>query len=148
MRRLRVDPCHERSESRACSEERECLWGQVETPGTVGVSCDVWQHRWQLALTVRSAAARSRLLGRLMDPLCKGSKVYVTYSGLELQAMFGRHVKLSGVVGAGNSLMGCGWSAEVSLPDFLPARFGSDVSRLEFVTDAKFELIEDLGPCR
>jgi hypothetical protein len=71
----------------------------------------------------------------------------MTVLGEELQSMFGRHLTLSGVPGAGNNTRSCGWFAEQSPASFVPAKFVADVLRAEIVTDAKLELLDDLRPC-
>jgi hypothetical protein len=151
MRRRRVDGCYERPESESCEARRHCSWGMVDSPPTEG-DCDVWRRRWDIALTPRSPAARVRLLDTLKDgstpPRCKGSTVYFQADGMALQAMFGRNLVLRGVPGAGNSSKTCGWLGEVTPASFVPAEFSTDARRVELVTDAKFELVDDPGPCR
>jgi hypothetical protein len=148
MRRQRVDRCYERPESARCSEQRHCLWGMIELPPAG--PCDAAKHRYTVAVTARSPAARARLLQRLPSepPRCQGAKIYYELSGMELQAMFGRHLVLQGVAGAGNSMTSCGWFDELSPDDFVPSPFAPDATRVEIVTDAKFELHARLKACR
>jgi hypothetical protein len=150
MRRQRVDACLQGPESQTCREHRECFWGIVHAPAAEG-SCDPWHRRWELALTPRSKAARARLLKRLQEanesPRCRGSAIYVSVTGEELQLMFGRHLTLRAVPGAGNNTRSCGWFAEQSPASFVPAKFAPDVLSAQIATDAKLDLLDDWRPC-
>jgi hypothetical protein len=155
MRRQRVDRCFEEAESASCVPLQRCLWRLVVTQSLdAGGQCDALQHRWTVALTARSSAgARARLLDRAerasSEPLrCRGSDVYVRIDGASLHAMFGRHLTLQGAPGAGNSSTSCGWFAELTPNDFVPAEFSADARRAELITDAKLELVRGLHACR
>lgn len=148
MRRQRVDHCYERRESRRCGEQRECLWGMVELPAAGG--CDAAKHRFTVAVTARSPAARARLLQgvRSEPPRCQGSTIYYEFTGMELLAMFGRHLALQGVAGAGNSMQTCGWFDQLTPADFVPPPFFPDAKGVEIVADVKFELYSQLKACK
>jgi hypothetical protein len=147
MRRQRVDACYQLPESERCRDLRQCLWGIVELPAAG--RCDVAQHRWTVAVTARSWAARARLLKRVPaeSALCQGLTIYYESSGWELKAMFGRHLELRGVAGAGNSMESCGWFEELTPPDFVPAAFAPDATAVALVTDAKSALLAEPRPC-
>lgn len=148
MRRQRVDRCYERPESRRCGEQRHCLWGMVELPPAG--RCDAAKRRWTVAVTGRSPAARARLLRQVHaePPRCQGATIYYEFTGVELQAMFGRHLVLHGVAGAGNSMQSCGWFDELTPADFVPTPFSPDAKTVKIVTDAKFELHSRLQACQ
>jgi hypothetical protein len=147
-RRQRADRCYEQPESRRCGEQRQCLWGMVELPARG--SCDAATHRFTVAVTARSPAARTRLLQRVRSepPRCQGSKIYYELTGMELLAMFGQHLALQGVAGAGNSMETCGWFDHLTPPDFVPSPFSPDAKSVEVVADAKFELYSRLQVCK
>lgn len=123
-------------------------WGGAELPAAG--RCDAARHHWTVAVAYRSRAARARLLQKVpADPIgCEGSAVYYEFSGSELQAMFGRHLALYGVPGAGNSMESCGWFQERTPPDFVAALFASDAKSVDIVTDEKFALYSNLTPCK
>jgi hypothetical protein len=79
---------------------------------------------------------------------CRGSVIYVRIDGMSLHAMLGGHLTFQGVPGAGNSSASCGWFAELTPADFVPAEFSPDALRAEIVTDAKLELIADFHACK
>jgi hypothetical protein len=147
MRRQRADRCYELPESRHCVEQRHCLWGMVELPPAG--HCDAAKHRFTVAVTARSPAARARLLQRVWSepPRCQGATIYYELTGMELQAMFGRHLVLQGVAGAGNSMHSCGWFDEVTPAGFVPSAFAPDAKGVAIVADAKFELHAHLKAC-
>lgn len=107
-------------------------------------------YRFTVAVTARSSAARARLLQRVSSdpPRCQGPTIYYEFPGMDLQAMFGRHLVLHGVAGAGNSMKSCGWFGELTSADFIPSTFSPDAKRVELVTDAKFELYARLKACK
>ena len=155
MRRQRVDACYERPESASCLPRRGCLWGMARTPPPASSGeCDVWQREWMVALTPHpSAKARARLLEQVLQkasapPLCRASMIYARVPGLELQAMFGPHLALQGVPGAGNSSRICGWFAQLTPAKFVPAAFSASARRVEIVTDEKLELIREFHECK
>jgi len=154
MRRQRADSCYEKPENAHCLAQRECLWGIVPFgPPSGSAHCPVGRQRVSLVLTpLPGKAPRSQLLDHLRkltdDVQCDRSSIVVGLSGAEAQLMFGRHLQLSGVAGAGNSTTTCGWFAELTPPDFMPASVAPYASSVRVDTDPKLPLLNRLRDCQ
>jgi hypothetical protein len=109
---------------------------------------------WQLRLRLRAPTGRhlAELAGvaaKLPAELRCGrhGEVYLTLTSQQARELFGAHLTLTCVPGAGNSLDASEQVAAVSPRDFVPASLRSQVSALVFDTDPKLEWIEELGAC-